>query len=158
MRLVSWFVGAGCFVGLVACSDSTGPTSSTHIGANLVELTVASSASEVVRGTPVTLQIKLQNRGTEAVTLHFGDSCQILPYIRESLGRTVIGNWGCLTVLTTLTMQPGGAVTRDFVWTGSTAFSTEEPLRPLPAGNYLFIGEVPAGEGTLRASVPITLK
>ena len=157
MKLVRWYVPA-CFVVLTACNDSVGPPSSTHVGANLVELTVSSSATEFVRGTPVSLQIRLQNRGPEAVTLHFGDSCQILPYVRDNLGKTVIGGWACLTVLTSLALQPGEVVTREFVWTGSTAFSSEEPMRLLPAGNYLFTGEVPAGEGLLRASIRITLK
>jgi hypothetical protein len=161
MKLPCWIAVATIVVGGQGCRETVAPSSSTQIGENLIRLTVSSSASEVVRGAPVTLRATLVNEGTKAVSLHFGDSCQINPYIRNSVGETVLpsnGHWVCLTVLTELTLAPLQSVERDFVWTGSTTFSPEEPLRPFPPGKYSFTAEVPAGEGTLRATVEITLK
>ena len=148
-------------VGVGACSDATAPISSTQLGANQVRLTVSASSSEVTRGTPVNLHVTLVNEGMEAVTLHFGDSCQINPYIRNLGGEIVLpggGAWGCLTVLTSLTLAPQGSVSRDYIWRGSTDFASEMPLRPLPAGRYFFSAKVPAGEMTLSAGIGITLK
>jgi hypothetical protein len=143
------------------CADATAPISSTQLGANQVRLTVSASSSAVMRGTPVNLYVTLVNEGTQAVTLHFGDSCQIKPYIRNAAGEIVLpggGAWGCLTVLTSLTLAPLESISRDYVWTGSTDFASELPLRLLPAGRYLFSAEVPAGETRLSAGVGVTLK
>jgi hypothetical protein len=160
MKLIGRTVAAGLGALALGCNATTSP-SDTMIGANLVRLSVSSSASEVARGTPVTLQVKLSNEGTSPVTLHFNDSCQINPYIRNSTGQTVLpdgGSRACLGVLTDLTVSPGSDVFREFVWTGSTAFQSEMPLRTLPPGHYFFTAEVPASEGMLRATVPVTIK
>lgn len=159
MNLFRWAAIAGVVFATAACSGSTGPDATTRVGA--IRLSVSSSSAEVVRGSPVTFRVKLVNEGTEATTLHFGDSCQIVPYIRNALGETVLptgGGWYCLTVITRLTLLPGEPVVREFVWTGSTDFRSELPLRPLPPGTYFFTAEVPQGEATLRASTEITLR
>lgn len=143
------------------CRDTTAPISSTQLGANQVRLTVSASAAEIVRGSPVNLHITLVNEGAQAVTLHFRDSCQINPYIRDDAGAIVlpgVGGWACLTMLTNLTLAPAETVSRDYVWTGSSSFSTGEPSRALPPGKYLFSAVVPAEETTLNAAVGITLK
>ena len=159
MNLSRWTAIAGVVVATAACSGSTGPDATTRVGS--IRLSVSSSSAEVVRGSPVTFRIELLNEGGEAVTLHFGDSCQIVPYVRNALGETVLptgGGWVCLTVVTALTLLPGQPVVREYVWTGSTAFQSEMPLRSLPPGKYFFTAEVPQGEATLRATTEITLK
>ena len=161
MHLFRLTAAAGVIVVIGACRDATSPISNTELGANQVRLTVSASSSEVVRGSPVALRVTLVNEGTQAITLHFGDSCQIKPYIRNAAGEIVLpggGAWGCLTVLTSVTLAPLENISRDYVWTGSTDFASEMPLRPLPPGRYLFSAEVPAGETRLRAGVEITLK
>jgi hypothetical protein len=160
VKLIGRTLAAGLVVLTPGCSTATSP-SDTMIGANHLRLSVSSSASEIVSGSPVTLRVRLSNEGTAPVTLHFGDSCQINPFIQNSAGQTVLpeGGWrGCLTVLTTLAVAPGNDVVREFVWTGSTAFQSEMPLRPLPPGQYFFTAEVPAGEVRLRATLPVTVK
>jgi hypothetical protein len=105
--------------------------------------------------------VSLVNEGSEATTLHFGDSCQIIPTIRNAAGEIVVpggGGWACLTVITHLTLIPGQPVVREFVWTGSTEFRSELPLRPLPPGKYFFTAEVPQGEATLRVTTEVALK
>jgi hypothetical protein len=109
----------------------------------------------------MTFRVTLLNEGAEAATLHFGDSCQIVPTIRNAGGQIVLpsgGGWACLTVITQLTLLPGEPVIREYVWTGSTAFQSEMPLGPLPPGTYLFTAEVPQGEATLKATTQVTLK
>jgi hypothetical protein len=161
MNLLRGIAVAGMLVVIGGCTDATAPISSTQLGANQVRLTVSASSPEVTRGSPVKLHVTLVNEGTQAVTLHFGDSCQINPYIRNAAGEIVLpggGAWGCLTVLTSLTLAPFESVSRDFVWAGSSDFVSEMPLRPLPAGMYFFSAKVPAGEVTLSAGVGIALK
>jgi hypothetical protein len=161
MKLMRWTVTAGTLAAIVACSESIGPTSSTRIGSNVVRLTVSGSSAEIERGSPVTFRVSLVNEGNEEVTLTFGDSCQIIPTIQNARGEIVLpegGAWGCLTVITQLTLVPGQPVVREYVWTGSTAFQSEMPLRPLPPGKYFFTAKVPQGEATLRATTEVTLK
>lgn len=141
-----------------ACQDPVAP-SSVVIGDNLIRLTATASAREFLAGTPVTLRISLTNDGASPVTLHFSDGCQILPYIRDARGTAVIpdgGSYGCTTALSQLTLAPGQSEIREYRWTGSTAFQSEMPLRPLPPGPYYFTAEVEASEANLRTE-PIEL-
>jgi hypothetical protein len=159
MNLIRWTVVAGIVVASGSCNGTVEPNPTSRVGA--IRLSVSSSSPEVVRGSPVTFHVELVNEGTEATTLHFGDSCQIVPTIRNASGEIVVpfgGWWGCLTVLTHLTLLPGKPVVEEFVWTGSTAFHSEMPLRSLPPGTYFFTAEVPQGEATLRATTEVTLK
>jgi hypothetical protein len=161
MKLFRWSVAAAVCVAVFGCSEATSPRSSSVLGGNLVRLTVSLSAGEVTRGTPVTLHVKLVNEGGSTVTLHFNDACQVNPYIQDRTGKTVLpndGGWACAAVLTDLTLQPGRGIDRDYVWTGSTDFSSEMPLRLLPPGRYFFSAEVPANETILRATVELLLK
>ena len=160
MNLSCRGVAVALLIGTLGCHDPFGASSNTQVGANLVRLTVSASTSEVARGSPVTIHATLTNDGTQAITLHFRDTCQILPYMRNALGEIVLpadGSWGCGAMLTDLTLTPGQSVTQDFVWTGGDSFGTQMPLFFLPTGRYLCTVEVPALEQFLRASVAITL-
>jgi hypothetical protein len=157
MDLIRRTAVAGALV-IAGCSQSIEPNTDK---AGALRLTVAGSSAEVVRGEPVTFRVTLVNEGSETVTLHFGDSCQIVPTIRNESGEIVVpygGGWACLTVYTRLTLLPGEPVVREFVWTGSTEFRSELLLRPLPPGKYFFTAEVPQGEATLRVTTQIVLK
>jgi hypothetical protein len=154
MELRGPFVWGVSLLGLVACSGSTEPPSSVDVGGNTVTLSVAASGNEIVGTSPVTFTIRLMNEGTQGVTLHFSSGCQISPFIRTSVGAVVLpsgGGWICTAALTELTLAAGESVVREYVWTGSTDFRSEMPLRPLPKGRYLFSAEVPSAEGTLRS-------
>lgn len=123
---------------------------------------MTASTTTLRAGSPDTLRITLANDGLAPVVLHFPSGCQILVYIRDADGNVVLpagGGWACTAVLTELTIPAGQSIVRDFIWTGSTAFTSEMPLRPLPAGTYDVTAEVPASEGTLRtAPVAIVLQ
>jgi Intracellular proteinase inhibitor len=161
MRRFRWIAVVAGGLTATACSSTLDPVSNTMVGDNQVRLSISASSAEVVRGSPITFHVTLANAGAKPVTLHFRDSCQINPYVRDSGGSIVLpdnGSWGCASTLTELTLASLQSVERDFVWTGSTAFQSEEPLRPLSPGKYLFVAEVPATEGALSAGVDIALK
>lgn len=161
MNQFRWTALAGILVAFGGCREAVAPESSVPIGDAFIQLTVSSSAPEVARGFPVTFRANLENVGSAAATLHFGDSCQIVPYLTDRLGQVVLpagGSWGCLTVITQLSLQPGESVVREYVWTGSTDFQSEMPLRPLPVGKYFFTVKVPSGEATLSVTTEIILK
>jgi hypothetical protein len=158
MKLIRWAAVAGILVATGDCSEVIEPSATARFG-NIV-LSVSGSSTEVVRGSPLTFHVSLVNEGNEPATLHFGDSCQIVPTIRNASGELVLppgGAWGCLTVITQLTLLPGQPVVREFVWTGSTDFQSEMPLRPLPPGKYFFTAKVPSGEVTLSVATQVTL-
>jgi len=154
MKLRGPFVWGLSLLGLVACSGSTEPPSSVDVGGNTISLNVTASGNEVVGISPVTFTIRLLNEGTEGVTLHFNSGCQISPFIRTSSGVVVLpsaGGWLCTGALTQLSLAAGESVVREYVWTGSTDWRSEMPLRPLPKGRYFFSAEVPSAEGMLRS-------
>ena len=158
MKFFCGFVLTSLLLGAATCQDPVAP-SSVHVEENLIRLTASAAPREFVAGTPVTLRIALTNEGTRPVTLHFNSGCQILPYIRDARGVHVIpegGGWMCTTALTELTLAPGRPEIREYKWTGSTAFQSEMPLRPMPPGRYYFTAEVEAGEVKLRTE-PIEL-
>jgi hypothetical protein len=115
-----------------------------------------------LRGSQLTFHVELANEGSSAATLHFKDSCQVVPTIQNALGEIVLptgGEQGCLTVLTQLTLLPGQPFVRDYVWTaGSTTFYLGEPPPLLPAGAYFFSAAVPSDEATLRVTIQVNLK
>ena len=160
MKLIRWTAVAGILIAAGACSDSTAPTSSARFGD--IHLTVAASSREVLRGSPLTFHVELVNEGSSEATLHFKDSCQIVPTIQNALGEIVIppgGDQGCLTVLTQLTLLPEQPFVRDYVWTaGSTGFQLGATPTLLPAGSYFFSAEVPSDEATLGVTIGVTLK
>ena len=147
----------GLIVSLISalgCNSSTEPLSSIDVEGTRISLVATASGSEIVGTSPVTFTVRLVNEGAKPATLHFNSGCQILPYIRSSIGRVVLpgeGGWGCTGALTQLTLAAGESVVREYVWTGSTDFRSEMPLRPLPPGRYLFSAEVPAQEAMLRS-------
>ena len=150
---------------LIACSGSlTRPPSddaSLRLGDGTLRLKLSASKTQFHAGTPDTLRVTLTNDSPSAIVLHFGSSCQILPYIRDDRGAVVLpagGGWACLTVLTQLALSAHQSVTREFVWTGGTSFSSGVPQRLLPPGTYYASAEVPQGKDTLRtAPLAITL-
>ena len=155
MKLIRWTAVAGILIAAGACSDSTAPESSARFGDIL--LSVSSSSREVVLGSPLTFHVELVNESSSAVTLHSGDSCQIVPTIKNALGQFVIPSGACLTVLTQLTLPPGQPVVMEYVWTGGTSFQPGAPPS-VPAGSYFFSAEVPSDEATLGVTIGVTLK
>lgn len=150
---------------LVACGGTAadlpvGPNT-IQLGASRLRLTMTASATISQRGSPDTLRAVLENGGPTDVTLDFGSSCQILPYLRDAHGTVVLpdhGGWGCLAVLTQLRIAAHDSVVQTFVWTGGDRFAPSTPTVLFPAGTYYATAEVPVGRDTLRTDpLAITL-
>ena len=163
MTLFSRFASISLLLAVASCSNPSSGPSSTIIDNSLIRLTTSASAGVIEAGSPVTLRASLKNEGSEAITLHFGDSCQILPYIRNDRGERVIpagGGWGCLTVITQLSLAPGQSKVHEYslkkAESGLAGTRLVELQFELPAGRYFFTAEVPAPGVTLR-SEPIQL-
>ena len=97
---------------LAGCRD--GPASPSREGP--LRLSASSTRAVVTAADPATLTFRLENTGSAAIRLTFSSSCQLMPYIAEiGTGEIVYpggGGWVCLTVMTELTLPPGGAETK----------------------------------------------
>jgi hypothetical protein len=109
--------------------------------ADALRLTVDISAPVVDSGEVVTLSARLRNVSNTPVTLGFGSSCQMLHYIDDASGKPVVGWWGCATVITSLSLQPGEEVTQPLAVRGGTERS-DSPLLTLPPGTYRAYAEL----------------
>ena len=61
-------------------------------------------------GDTTSLVFRLRNLGNDTISLGFPSSCQTLPYITTQHDQPVYpssGFWGCLTIVTGLTLAPG---------------------------------------------------
>lgn len=101
-----------------------------------LELSVDRAAIAV--GDSGTLTMRLHSDADRAIVLHFGSSCQILPYIETLTGVAQYpdgGDWGCAAVITSLEIPARGFVTRTLVVRG---VSTGDGLSraSLPPGAY----------------------
>ena len=132
---------------LVACGASpTGPSQQGPL-----RLTASITRTVVPAGETATITFLLENLGSDAVTLHFSDSCQLMPYIASSFGLIVYpagGSWACATVLTSLTLPAGGTKTVDVQVRAGAAASS--PYVALGAGDYSASARVPSSEYKLQ--------
>ncbi len=116
-------------VELVGCGGSpAGPSPQDSL-----RLTASITQSVIPAGQTATLTFRLQNLGSNPVTLHFSDSCQVLPYVSDTSGVVYPkgASWACGAVVTSLTLQPGGSHTQDLkVAAGMTSQETVAPLSP----------------------------
>lgn len=115
MILFSRFASVSLLLAIAGCRDPAGPLSRTVIGENRISLTTSASSNELGRGEPVTLRIRVKNEGTQAITLNFNSTCQVVPFISDARGAHVIpegGRYGCgdaLTVSITCSRSVRGA-------------------------------------------------
>jgi hypothetical protein len=130
---------------LTACN--TGPRTAD------VVLAVSVSANQIVAGQYDTITVAATNTTDHVVSLSFGTTCHVLPFIRQAGGSVVLpdgGDYICGQMETALQFQPHETQRQTFVWNGSTVFVTEMPTRTLPAGDYEVYAELRAKE--LQAS------
>ncbi len=132
----------------VACGSS--PTSPSL--ERSLRLTVSISRSVVPAGETATITYRLQNVGPSAQTLHFSDSCQLLPYISSGYGLIMYpegGSWMCATAITSLTLAPGDVKTEQ-VYVGSAA-QGPYPYVHLGQGDYSAYARVPSSALQLQS-------
>jgi hypothetical protein len=72
--------------------------------------------SAIAAGEVATVTFRLESVAATPVTLDFASGCQIMPYVAEADGGTVVhpegGTWACTMALTTIELPPGGTETR----------------------------------------------
>jgi hypothetical protein len=141
-------LASACLAFSVACGAS--PTAPSADGP--FRLTVSASRSVIPAGETATITFRLQNVGSGPQTLHFGDACQLMPYVANGLGLIVYpqgGGWGCATVITSLTLAPGEVKTEE-VHVGSAAQGPDRYVQ-LGAGQYSAYAKVPSSEYRLQS-------
>jgi hypothetical protein len=119
-----------------------------------VVLGVSVSTNRIQAGQPDTIVITATNTTDRVVSLSFGTTCQVLPFIRQLGGAVVLpdnGDWICGQMETSLQFQPREAKRHAYVWDGSTAWVSEMPMRFLPAGDYEIYAELRAAEQQVAA-------
>lgn len=133
---------------LAACGAS--PASPSEQGP--LRLTAAITRSVIPAGETAKITFRLENLGSDTVTLHFSDGCQLMPYIANAAGQIVYpegGGWGCTLAITSLTLQPGGAKTVDVQV--RAAAQASYPYVALGAGDYSAHAKVPSSEYKLQS-------
>ena len=155
MRLIH-FVATHAVAALTACaSDAVGPES----GSLRLEATIGRSVLQT--GDTTSLVFRLRNVGDTTVVLGFGTSCQVLPYITTSHKAAVYpssGNWGCLAVVTRLSLDPGAEKVITVlvrggadVGTPGSYFGSIPNAVPLLPGAYLAFARLEHPDVTLRS-------
>lgn len=128
----------------------TGPSLSASL-----RLTAAIAQPVVTRDNPVALTFRLENVGTESITLTFPNSCQINPYVIEGpTARRAVpqgGDWSCAAVITRLKLGPGAVALNSFFVRTEDA-PTSDGAVPLAAGEYFAYARVDADELRLRSA------
>jgi hypothetical protein len=137
-----------CIV-LAACGSAS-PTGPSQQGS--LRLTAGITRSVIPAGGTATITFRLDNLGSDTVTLLFGDSCQISPYIASASGLIVYpegGGWVCATVITSLTLPPGGSKSQEVQV--QAAADASYPYVALGAGEYSAFAKVESRSYTLRS-------
>ncbi len=150
-----FLIGIAALAVSASCdSGPLGPRSASDTAAGLT-LSLAVSRSQLRAGDLDSITISLVNNNDHAVSLSFGSGCQILPYVTDARGTTVLpggGGWTCTMAISKLDLAAGERHTGVLVWSGSSAFASEMPMRPLPSGVYSVFAVLSAGEVRLATS------
>lgn len=125
----------------IASACAATPTSPVQTGP--VSLTAQIDRATLAPGATAVVTFRLANASSDAVTLDFGSSCQVVPYIAKRPDNDVVyppgGGWGCLTVITHMTLAPHSVtVTELRVRAGETA----QGIVGLQAGEYVFFARL----------------
>ena len=154
-----WMAGA-CLLLAAGCGDgSTGPEDrlgggTPHFEGGGLSLTAVVPVDTLRAGETTTAEFRLRNKTGSEITIHFNSGGQVLPFIVQDPGRTVVypqgGWWGCTAALTTLTLAGGE--------TRTVPVQIERGTGPmhhgrvsLPPGRYELFAEVTGRDLTLRS-------
>jgi hypothetical protein len=143
-------VCAALVIALAAPACGASPAAPPQTGP--VRLTAHVNRIQVTPGATAVATFRLENVTANTVTLNFGSSCQILPFIVKPPANQVVypagGGWACAQVLTSITLPPHGVTVREItVTSGVQAFD----LVALPPGDYAFYAKVESVEYTLES-------
>ncbi len=134
---------------LAACGGNSPASPSSQGGLRLAGST---TRTVIPAGQTATITFRLQNDGSDTVTLNFSDGCQLNTYVAKVSGEVVYppgGNWVCTLALTSLTLRPGESTSQDVrvaSWNSSL-----DAYTPLKAGDYLAYAKVTSRERSLQS-------
>ncbi|HUF23933.1 MAG TPA: hypothetical protein VMN81_07400 [Vicinamibacterales bacterium] len=123
-------------LGFACAARPTSPQGAPGQGAQL-RLTAQANRTDVAPGAPAVVTFRLENLTSTPITLDFGSTCQVMPYVARRASGDVVhpadGSWVCATMLTELTLPPNGVTTTE-LRVASGAGSGEAV--GLPPGEY----------------------
>jgi hypothetical protein len=146
---------------LAACVQ--GPTVP-KLGGGAIELKVRASLASLGPGESDSIVVTATNSLTEIARIRFRVDvpCQILVYIRDQSGRTVLpagGQHSCVPVPSLLTIPANGSVDRVFIWKGGSAFEPPGSPTRLPPGDYFVSASMDAdGFSVPGFAITVTLR
>ena len=146
---------------LVAAACVENPTVP-KLGGGAIELKVRASRAEIGPGEADSIVVTAINNLTEQARIRFRVDvpCQILVYIRDQSGRTVVpegGQHSCVPVPSQLTIPASGSVSRVFIWKGGTMFDPPGSANRLPPGDY-FVSAAMNADGFSVPGFAVTVK
>ena len=148
-------VGCRVLAGALAlASCSPAPTEpGSNAGPLRLEATIGRASLAV--GDTTDLVFQLVNTSARAVTLNFGSSCQVLPYIRVAETDEVVhptgGSWGCFAVLTQLTIPANAAHVVRVSLRGGAPQPAIYAGTPIAVGRDVAAAEAASAEYQLRS-------
>lgn len=89
-------------------------------------------------GEAATITFTLRNVSSQTITLQFGSTCHILPYVTDRRTQQIVhpegGAWICALMLTSLVLAPGETIVREIQVRATGAAAA--PFVALPPGDY----------------------
>jgi hypothetical protein len=129
---------AAMLLALASACAAHSPTLTSPGQTGPVRLTAAIDRSEIAPGATATVTFRLENLTAREITLDFGSTCQIMPYVTRRNSSDIVypsgGGWACATMMTQLTLPPNGSTVKEFTITRG-AGDQAEPIS-LPPGEY----------------------
>lgn len=124
-------------VSVVSCAEQP---AAPILGAELdgLRLELSMDRTTILVGDSGTITMRLHNSTAAPLRLHFGSTCQILPFVESEAGAIQYpggGGWACGAMLTSLDVPAGGAVTRTILVRG-VGSAPAHPGTSLPPGRY----------------------
>lgn len=114
----------------------TSPQEAPGPGAQL-RLTAHADRTDVAAGATAVVTFRLENLTSTTITLDFGSTCQVMPYVARRASGDVVhpaeGSWVCATMLTELTLTPKGVTTTEL---RVTSGGGSGDVVGLPPGEY----------------------
>jgi hypothetical protein len=110
-----------------------------RLGDQIIQVSVASSKTQLRAGEVDTLTVTVRNTLGEPVQLVFPTLCTVRVFIRNAQGKVQVPAGGvhdCPAIQSLLVIPANGQVTQEFYWAGGSALDGSPPATRLPAGNY----------------------
>ena len=124
---------------LIAVTGCVQDPSVPRLGSDAVSLSVHASLREVHPGDVDTITVSAVNTTGAALRIVFSSTCQVLVYLKDATGRTVIpaaGGYDCVAVPSLLNIPANDSIVQQYVWDGGPAFIPPPTTTRMSAGTY----------------------